>query len=278
MLKKSIYDTIKQGFRNGIYKSIRLIRINEEGKRETVLPFSKMGELKYSFDRLDHIKLQIDKKLPPGKYLIECNTGHGISNLKDSFEVIIKEPLLISEGNIIENKLQENIIDKTEDQEQMHNIDFEDYLQLIKECEKLKAQNALLLTQLEMTNKMQGVNNLSDSEPKTITEKVFKSLDDNLPMVLNIFDKFITQRDKQLELKEKELNIKSGHRTMSKKTKVNPDKVVKELEALYDKDENLFNKALDELEDKDPNLYQYCCNALGIEDNEEMEIETDSEE
>jgi hypothetical protein len=50
----------------------------------------------------------------------------------------------------------------------------------------------------------------------------------------------------------------------NRKEKINPDDVVRDLEELYNTDINAFNEALDKLEEANPNLYEYCCNALDI--------------
>jgi hypothetical protein len=266
MLKKSIQDAIFKGIEKGIYKSVALVKVNEKGERIFLLTHSKNPK-----ERFEHIKIQLEKKLGPGVYSIECNTGNYRSSFKDCFEVIIKEPVLISLNN--QNKDSE-IIDETQNQETMNEINFEDYINLIKDKERLTAQNALLLTQLEIEQKKNGNVSLNDSSGGTIGEKVINSLSENIPMVLSIFDKWMAQRDKDLELRERALNDKTGNKMIQKKINGNhfsKENLISHLEDLYLNNPEEFEKSLDKIQQTDPDLYNYCLQSLGLEETEEEE-------
>lgn len=273
MLKRSVYETIKKGLVDGIYKSVRLVKLLPNGDRQTMIPFTMQGS---SIARLEHIKLQLDKKLSAGTYIIECRTGNNNTTHIDGYEVIIKEPVTLSLNS--EGKT-DPVIDATQDQENMQQIELEDYLKIVRENADLKAQVKVLEMQQEFYKEFiaplkNGVG-LSDNEPRTTTDKILNTLSENIPVIASIFDKVLSQKDKSLELKERELNIKQGIKTKPVKAmnqKLNPDDVVNELEELYYKDQELFNKALDQLSIENPELYEYACTELGIEDdNEESE-------
>lgn len=286
-MKRSVYEAIKTGLQNGVYKGVRLIRWHEGGDRDVLIPFSKIGSTEQAISRLEHIKLQLDRKLEPGTYLVECRSGNTQSSLIDTFEVIIKAPVMVP-MKTTEPKTdqeQDEIIDKTEDQESMPQIEYEDWLQLVRDNEKLKAENSLLLTQLSMYEKGQmGNAPLNDPAPKTTTEKILSGLNDNLPTIIGVFNEFMDQRKKGLELKERELDLKEGKKRImpSKKQvqKINPDDVVRDLQNLRMTDPDSFEDALDALEEKNPALFEYCCNALGIElyDDEDLQEEEGEEE
>lgn len=275
MLKKSVYENIKTGLQTGVYKNVRLVKKHEGGEREVLIPYARIGKTEEALSRIEYIKLQCDRKLSPGTYVIECRTGNTRGSLQDEFEVIIKPPILLPV------KEDNPIIDKTEEQETMQNIELQDYIKLLEENANLKADNKLLQMQLDMLKDFKDIvgkaqNTLNDPQPSSTSDKIINALSDNIPVIAGIFSEFMDQRKKHLELKERELNIKQGIKPMtSKPKKINPDDVVRELQHLYETDADAFEAALDELEEKNPNLYEYCCNALGIEEDEEDEVGED---
>jgi hypothetical protein len=279
MLTKKVYDTIKQGLTQGVYKNVRLIKKNENGTSEVLITWAQVGKPDESLRRFEHIILLINKKLGAGNYVIECRTGEGRYSIKDSFEVTKKEPVQIQiVGGEKKEGLKDETIDKTLEQETMQQIDWDDYVKLIKEVEALKAEKAVLILQLEMANKV-PVQPLNDG-PKTTLDKVLSSLNDHIPTALSIVDKIISQRDKQLEIERQKLDMKQSKPTPLK-NKFMTEQLVQELEGLYETDEEKFNQVLDELEQKDKKLYNTVCERLGLfedtEDYEETYEDTESE-
>jgi hypothetical protein len=266
MLRSSVYNSIKKGFNDGVYNSISLIKVNKEGQRETIIPHNK-GKIN-GVARLDHIKHSIDRNLGAGSYVIECRTGPTSQSVHDRFNVEIKEPVLIPVKT--DQGLQENIIDATNQQETMQNIELEDYLKLVRENADLKAQIKVLEMKDELYKELiqpfknQGLND----GPQSISDRIFNSLSDQLPSIINIAEQFFNQRNKQIELKEKELNFKQGIKNKTTMPSNNPDQVVKRLEHLYYNDPIQFDNELDEMQNKDPELYSYVCEKLQLIEDE----------
>ena len=268
MIKKSVQDAIKKGIEKDIYKSVALVRIDENGKRVFLIPHSHNPT-----ERFEHIKISVDKSLSPGNYCIECKTGKNSNTLTDKFPFEIKEPVMIS---LTGKEEKENIIDSLElDNKMNENISFEDYVQLIKDKERLIAQNALLLTQLEIEqNKNKNISLNDSGAGQTIQEKIIGSLSDNLPTVLNIFDRYMNQRDKDLQLREQAMNIKSGKTTIKNNMipkNINKDQMLNYLENLSIEDPEEFEKSLDDLKESDLDMYCYCLDKLGLEEETEEE-------
>jgi hypothetical protein len=280
---KKYLSQISDAIENGIYKSVRLVKTDPVTREKIILiPFSKITEPEKGVARLKHIRHQIEKVLEPGDYIIECRTGALASSLVDMFPIKIPAryvPAPVQQGeNQSSTAIQESIEDKTFEQETMQNIDFDDYVALIKEVEKLKAEKALLMTQLEMMQRQPQL-----SEPAaTAGDKAIQALADHAPSILGIFQQFMNQRDEQIKL-ERDKMRGSNSRGFKKKVetrKPTREEILYEMAALQERDPDSFDATLDEMEEQDPELYEYICENLQIEfeDDEDLQDEGPTEE
>jgi hypothetical protein len=267
---KKMFDRIRKGIDNGIYKAVRLSKSHVPDEERILIPFSKITDTSKAIARLDHIRYQIEHVLGPGEYIIEARTGNNQSSLVDMFPFKIKariSPPIASEGEEPGTGVQERIEDKTFEQEIMNDpIDFDDYVNLIKENERLKAQNALLATQLELAQKQPQ---LSEPAP-SLGEKAIQALADNAPVILGIFDKYFQQKDRQLDIEEQ--RIRPGMRKKKVVTrKPTREEILSEMQSLEQSDPDSFDATLDEMEQQDPELFDYICNEMGLYEEEEPE-------
>jgi hypothetical protein len=277
MSNRKSFDKVEKGIKAGAYKVIRLLK-KEAGKEDqTVFPWNKIGSVE---ERFAYIKLKLDE-LPTGEYEIECRTSH-TAGIPQRYPIEIKDKQYISFTHS-KDELKKLKPDQPETPEIMANeVDFDDYVSLIKEVEKLKAQNAVLLTQLEMERNNKSLN---DAPPGA---GVMAVINDHLPLAMNILDKFLSQRDKQLDLKDRELSLeengRSGHgkkkvkriKQMAENNKeVTREEILESFQALSESDEAAFENELNALEQKDPELYDYICEEMGLFDDGEEEEETE---
>jgi hypothetical protein len=275
-MNKRLYDILKGGIERGIYTCICLIRTTG-GVREIVIPNNRIGEGR-TVERLNYIKYQCEKNLPTGTYQIECKTGIRKSSLTEKFDFEIKPhaTITVTTEKKPDGTVQEQIVDKTLDQETMNQIDLDEYIKLVKECEHLRAQNAVLMTQMEMmkANPAQG---LSDAQAPAngVLGAVMKTLDDNLPTALSILDKFMEQRDKANDLKERELDLAESGVVTKKIKKVAPvldrNKILYKMQQLQQSDPGAFEATLNDFELKDPATYEYLCDQMNLWDEDEGE-------
>jgi hypothetical protein len=282
MLNRKQYRIIRDGIIDGTYKRIRLVRIGASEEREHLTTFNgyiKGGE-ENAVKRLDYIKHQLDKVLPAGNYVIEATTTPtGNGGIVDSF-IVNKSPVTIpihsgsSPGG--------NIEDHTNDQEPMAEFDLDEYKDLLKQISKQESIIEVQKLQIQHLTNQLAEKSLSDSAPG-VGGSVMKLIEEHAPTALSIFDKFLQQRDKSHELKDRELTLQeNGNRINGKfkkkkvMQKIQPEKsreeILAEMEELYDQDEASFNATLADMEEKDPQLAAYI-NEQMFDDSEEEEEE-----
>jgi hypothetical protein len=264
---------VKRGIDEGIYKAIRLVRINENGSRDVVVPFSRATHTNELKPRFELIRSELQRNLPAGTYLIECKTGNSATALIKTFKIIINSALPESSGNETHTK-EEFFNPKLENMD----FDIDEYKQLLKENANLNANNQVLKLEVEFLKAQLSQKPLSDAPP--VSSGFVKALEDNAPVMLNILDKFLEQRDRNITLEEKKLDLRIGNKKIVKK-KVKPkamdeetfETILKTLEELEQSNPESFNATLDEMEKDDPELYDQVCEALGLFDDEEEEEE-----
>lgn len=177
----------------------------------------------------------------------------------------------------------EEIQDHTINQEAMFNIDPEDYIETIKENERLKAElknaNDLIEVLRQNQNHQQGLN-----DAQVVANPTMKLLEDSIPTALTLLDQLLSLRNKTLDLKEKELDYKNGQykKVVNPKTKPKPkvkramndnEKLLEYFETLFEQDPDAAEVELDKLEKHDPETYDYVCEQLGLFDEEEGDEE-----
>jgi hypothetical protein len=270
---KKMIANVRKGLENEIYKSVRLVKSHVPEEERILIPYSKITDPSKAKARIDHIVYQIENVLGPGEYIIECRTGNNPGSMVDAFPIKIRERPVYTPPQAGESTaVQERIEDKTFEQEDMANFDFEDYVRLIKENEMLKAKVSLLMTQLELE---QTKPQLNDAVP-SIGEKAFQALADNVPTILTIFDKYFQQRDRHMDIEEKKLNGRNGFKKKVRTNVVEEVEPSREqklefMEELEESDPVAFDATMDEMQEKDPELYAYICKEMDLVDEDEEE-------
>lgn len=281
---RSAIQKAKQGIDARVYKTLRLVKIDPDSEYLVLIGFNKVGEnfQQEAYDKLKHIELIIKQyKLEPGTYQIQCRSSHTRGGLVDSFDFIIpKKNLPVPEG----------AEDYTQQQEEMagHEIDFDDYVKLIKENAALKALNEMLVVERDHYKKLAAnpvaLQDAAPVEPeKTGTDRLLDALGTLAPGLMALGEKFMEQRDRTISLEEQRLQKaivkkKPAPRMRQQQQPVAEDnqeleQLVERLSALMNEDEDAFNDELDELEQNDPEMYQAVCEAMELEEHEEEEEE-----
>lgn len=269
-MTSKVYNDVKKAIKAGHYKLVRLIRHDDN---EVMIPYNKVsgGEEK-ALERLDFIKLKCTSFLPNGHYVLQCRISAQNSNIVECFDIKINKTLLIN---------QENIEDKTKEQEMKENVTLDDYILLLQENANLKVENETLKFKIHwyedqaknapvITNK-----GLGDSG-ESILADVFK---DALPSIMNMGDRYFDLEEQKLTLQHKSLNsglVKKATNNMAKKKTQEPsfeDEIAEEVEFMQSLNEEDFDKEMTILAEEDPELYEAVCEELGITGEEEEEQE-----
>ncbi len=273
MSNRKSFDKVEKGIKAGAYKVIRLLK-KEEGKEDqTVFPWNKPGSV---LERFAYIKLKLDE-LPKGNYEIECRTSH-TAGIPQRYPIEIKDKQYISFTHSQEEIKKIKNTEEPETVETMpHEIDWDEYKELVRENERLKAQIAVMATQKELEEKYKPLNDAPAGAG------IMAVINDHLPVAMSILDKFLSQRDKQLDLKDRELSLEESGRSGSGKRKVkrinksmsdnskqiSKEEILESFQALSESDEAAFENELNALEQKDPELYDYICEEMGLFDEGE---------
>ncbi len=272
-MSKNIFNSIKIGIERGVYTTVRLVQLVDD-KRTILMPYNKIGGNKeQALHRLETIKFQLEKKLEAGTYVLEARMGDTANARCDSFEYILKAPVMLQPSTKKSSVHDEEIIDKTKEQETtMAEISMQDYIDKIEEVAKLRSDIEMLKLRIEIMSNAQQQTALSEPA-STIGNTVMKVLEDHLPTAMSIFDKFMEQRDRSLSLKDRELSLsENGNTKYKKKAVVHPrDKKASDMERLMNSDEEAFNNEMDRLQDTDIEMYNYICDKLDLVDEEEEE-------
>lgn len=285
MLSNKTYRIIKDGILNGTYKRIRLVRITENLEREILITFNGYvrGGEESSVKRLDYIKNQLDRILLPGHYVIECSTTpNGNSGLVDSFK-IIKSPVtipIINENS--NNGSSENIENHTNNQESMTDFDIEEYKDLLQQLSKAQVTIEVQKLQISHLQEQLAKAPLNDQGSGS---GVMKMIEEHAPVVLSIFDKFLSQRDTAMSLKNRELTLAenghalNGHSRNGQKKKFtkmptqqkSKEEILQEMISLQETNPHSFDATMDEMENKDIELYDYICNEMGLFEDDSLQ-------
>jgi len=260
-----VYQKIKSGLDSGIFKTLRLVNFDKDENPDILIPYSKL-ETKECYSRLEMIKFKVENgELPPGNYAIQCRSNWLKSGIVETF------PLSIQERKMIPFKIP-NKDETIEEPEVMsnHQVDFEDYVDLIKENAKLKADLQLANIQLKMQADFykdmlkQQPQALNDSaKEKTTSERVFESIETIAPSLMGLAEKLLDQREKQISLEERKLD-KVTVKKKGDMAKQKMDNLIKRLETLYEQDPERFDAEMDDLEQRNPEAYAYACKVLEI--------------
>ena len=276
---------IGKGIQDGVFKAVRLVRINSDQTRDVIIPYSRATHAeKECLPRFELIKSELHRGLKSGTYIIECKTGNSNTALVKSFTIII--PNALPEGSGTETHKKEEIIHPEIMQDF---IDKDEYLKLIKEITDLRVDKQVLTLRVEFLEQQLKEKNsgLADAAtPKSMAEIGVKALEDNLPVVLSIFDKFMSQKDRAMDLKEREISLQEsgGSKPVKKKIlktampQITKEQVLERMQQLEKEDPASFEATLDEMEKEDPALYDFICNQMGLYEYEEGEESEKQEE
>lgn len=294
VLKNSIYKTIKKGIDDEIYKRIRLIKVTDDNEKKPLTTYSSYlkGGKENCLKQLEYIRFQLENKLPNGTYIVQVNTAPVSNGIDEDF--IIKKEVTIQLPQS-DDSIQDHTHTQTESD--MSGIDIDDYKEALKELADYKSICQAQVFKIEMLEKeikdLKEKKSLSDEE----TEKkpsLQSALAENVETIFGTLDAFlklgkdkVKLENRKMDLAEKGVQVNGSKSSKTKKIKkttmpkneeIDYDKVVDEMEILWDQDETEFNKAMDELEKANPDLYNYVCEQLEIDDVDDDEDEDEEEQ
>jgi hypothetical protein len=280
------WDHIKKNIEGGVYKLIRLAKLNLAGKYDIVIPFNKVTALGIT-ERYNYIKSRVDQNgLEPGTYQVQCRLSPTNAAITDTYQIVVTERRPMNIGTNIEDKTQEQISDND------MNIDFDDHIKLIRENASLTALNALLETERDHYKselsklKSNGLGDAAVPIAKTTGEIIANTLTDIAPGLINLGDKFMSLMEKRLDNDTLRINSnqpkaptkKIAPKPMAKTLEQEAQEEAEYLQELNESDPEKFEAELDALEQEDPELYDMVCDILGIEYDEEEGTQNEEQE
>jgi hypothetical protein len=153
----------------------------------------------------------------------------------------------------------------------MENISLEDYIDLVRDNERLRAENAVLQTQLELTKKFYEDKGLADpgAVAGSKTAEIIKEL---APSALGLLSEFMNQQSMKLDLEEKKLSLKPTGTKIKRSNIETVDYLKNQLtKALQEEDQNKIDLVLDNIYEKYPNLYESILEEYNLSEEEEEE-------
>lgn len=268
-------NQVRKGIQEGLFKAIRLVRINANEEREVLVPYSRAAYPSEANARFEFIKAEL-KSLPAGTYVIEAKTGNLNSSLTKSFKIIIHASLP-SGGTHETHSKEEYLNPETESMSDYFDID--EYKELIKRNAQLEANEKVLLLEINLLKTQLAEKGLSEAAPAQGT--LMKALEENMPVIGSIFDNYFKLQDKRMDLENRKMDLADSIPTKRKK-KIRPDQsralILDKMRDLQANDPDSFEATLDDMDEDDPELYDYVCQQLGIEFEDEEEEEEEEEE
>lgn len=274
--KQKAIDKARDGLKKGIYKTVRLVKIVEE-KENIIIPWSKVSTIE-ALNRLDYIKHKLDGDLDSGTYEIQCKINFLKNGITEPFRFDVKERKIVSLSTITKTDDKEVL---TEEATTMREIDLEEYIDTIKENERLKVMVEVLEGERNLYKKLyeeKGPTALNDApEEKGMMERALEGLSGAAPILMGLAEKFMEQRDRRLSIEESKIKpttkptMKRRVRQAQPLQEESREQLADRLELLFESDPDLFNDELDMIEGNDPELYEYLADQLGLEDSEEEE-------
>lgn len=277
------YEAIIKGYKGGIFKILRLTRINAAGEREVIVSFNKKQDEHTFEEKLRQIRYMLENNLPPGNYQVEAkNSIHPNSALR-----IFKVEVKVAKTNTLLHQAESSNGTKIENAEifdgMTNNELLEKYLELTNECANLRAQCAVKDIEIKILNERlewfskQNINpNTGLSDPSTagsVTNSLGSTLKDIAQMGIPILEKYFDQRDRELTLKENSVaknghsNTKSSYPGAQRQTFLN--QLLAEYGRLFDENPEECDNKLDDLKEKDLQAYNYIMKGLNLEEEEE---------
>lgn len=288
MIAKGTWNKIEGGLNSGIYKMVRLVRILSDGTQQVIVPYNKESEPAKAPEKLKFIKHKI-QDLPVGTYEVQARVSFVKGSFEDKFRFTIDphRPIPIGEGNNDDDQepiATQQIMNGSE-------IDLDDYIKVIKENAQLSARVDMLEVERDHWKNLyrsggSEKKTLSDAPPeKSVAELAFATLSEALPGLIGLGDKFMSQRDKSLEIEEKRLSMgeappqqQNGKKVAIKKPQQHTMQSIADMyDKMLDEDPVRANLELDKIQEENPKLYEYLCEELDLDGDDEEEEEEDPE-
>lgn len=283
MLSKSTYNTIKEGLKSGLYKSIRLVKIDPEGD-QYLIGFNRIKSdgLPNTLGRLDHFKKLLDKSLDPGKYEIQAS-GNLIHGMIEKFPVQVFEKKVATLEN--NNSVQEhlNVFEILEDDDFM---DKDEYKKLMRDLSTLQGQVTTLTLERDWYKNLHIQNHKDQglSDKTSWQQSLAEVAKEAIPGIVNFAQDYMAVRKQELSDKtndrEGKIKIKKSFKPaandnpiLSYYTDADPENVIDHYHDLLDSNNDLANEELDAMELHNPALYKIVDEALFREEEEEEEEE-----
>jgi hypothetical protein len=285
-MNKNDWAKIHENFTKGVFKLIRLVRVETDGKHTVLVAYNRKTG-KEALERFEYIKMKCEN-LPTGKYQVQCKSSANLNGLTDAYELNVKEKLMLHLNK------DGNIEDKTKEQTTMENISLHEYIELVQKCATLEANERVLTSevkfykgemerlQVALTNKGLADGSENGGGGNGVWEVLGNTLKEVAPSLMNLSDRYINVLEKREENKSVQLsNGKVKKLPMKQKAKT-IEEIAEEyadiLEPLMESDPEKFNDELDLLEQEQPDVYEIVCELLGIEEEEEEEEGEQEEE
>ncbi len=274
MLQNKDYIKLRENLKSGMYKTIRLVKIEQDGSRTFLSGFNKINDQATALKKLDHFRRKLSGELDPGNYEIQAKDNMTLPAVVFAVTVEKKtEPVV--------TQVQERL-DEYELQEQDGFMDKEEFKKMCRELADLKGQVTMITLERDWYKKLYEDSAKVKAEglaDKTSAGNVFAELaKETVPGLINLAEQFIILRKEQAlsDKVEKQGKIK----ITGTAAKPNLDQVAAYFDSLFSKDQEKANAELDALEKSNPNLYNAVCEKLGItfEEGEEEEEEQEEQE
>jgi hypothetical protein len=262
--------------------------------RKIIVPAKRLRrtDVNEYFKHWAFIKMKLANELEPGKYILECFYDTARKNSSDypiekSAHISILDPVILQDPT---------------PKKKPFNMDEKEYIEIIKENERLKAEKSLLMVEVKMLQ--EKIENLEEelNEMEGLADEASTGIKGGMEAItplIPMFEKFMEQRDRQLNLEELRLK-KVAPKTKKKIYRIAQNQqaqplqqqqqenqqqqeeqnindqpseyeiLIDRLDMLLDNDPDLANQELDIIQLNNPNLYNQLVIDLDLEhDNQE---------
>lgn len=253
-----------------VYKSIRLV----DGDGTTNLTsFNRSGkgaeeQRKNCIEKLDSIISFVKIRGEVGRFYIDCRNFYAQKTKADLVPINVvecKPKELTGENN------KEEIIDLTAQQE-MEQIELKDYLKIVEEKERYRAEAAVLATENEILKKQLALYGDSGmglgqapTPVNTASDRLLTFAQEALPSVVALLDKYLGQREQMIEMKKAQMSDAPRPQNNNAKYTIWNNRAVS-IANLMNSNQEAADRMLDDIQEKNPEMYKYICEKLGIEE------------
>lgn len=260
---REILNKVEKGIKEGYFLTFRLL----DKDRNIITTYKRNKDV---WVQWNYIKQKLSE-LPDGVYIIKASADK-YNHDTTEYEIIkdTTPEIITPTKSIIEQ--QNNDL--------MNEISLDDYLDLVRENEKLKSQVAVLQTQIDLQKQYFESNKETKglSEPSPLAA-AFESI---APAALGLLDKYLSIQEEKNNIEKSKVNkglLKGRVFRPQKKQPLNEsgptyEQIYNDCKQLQDAgNESALNDLLDNIEALDINTYNRLISDLGIEEIEENENE-----